>query len=361
MSSKTDYKDIFFHSYDTMGVDEQLALQTNSHSTQNEIAASFLTEFNMLNTYITQDGPTMPLLVTSPAGSGKSSLLSHWITSIKNSLLNSCILYHTVSIQSAYSKDAICIIRRFMYDLLDELPVLFNLQEIAKEFSRWLEHACSKYRNGVVIVIDGADLIANKEHFNWLVDPLPVPVRVIVSVSSSNHPKQWNTWNKLQVVCDREKTIQLCNGMLKSHPIGKSAEELFITMLHNEEALDRLSNHLHRRLVFVILSFMMSENETMEMANKLLACENVLDAFLIVIEVLETRHPRILVKSVLSFIYLSSNGLSLMELQELHGDPDLFTLLDDLREACIVVDLCGLFKIGHAKVSASASISCHFL
>lgn len=346
-----DYKEIFFHSYDTMGIEEQLAFQKSCRNSVLELS-DFEQEFHELNSYITQDGPAMPLLVASEPGAGKSTLLSHWMSSIQDSLRNTCILYHIATAHSAYSRDPVHIIRRFMFLLLDQMPMFFNLQEVAKDFPRWLDRACSKYNNGVLIVIDGADLIHNnKDYFKWLLDPLPVPVRVVISVSSANHPKQWSTWNKLSLGCSHEQAIILCNSKLKEVNLGKKAEDFLLSMLQDEEMLTKLSNHLFRHLTFVVLSFMMSENEFVQVSGKLSVCRNVNDIFLLVIEVLETRHPKILVKSVLSFIYLSMNGLSLMELQELHDDPDLFTLLNDLKECCLVKDVCGLYKIVHLTVS----------
>lgn len=333
-----------------MGIEEQLAFQKSCRSGMINLE-DFEEEFEKLNSYITQDGPAMPLLITSEPGAGKSSLLSHWIANIQDSLQNTCILYHTAMVHSAYSRDPVHIIRRFMYLLLDQLPMFFNLQEIEKDFPRWLDRACSKYHNGVVIVIDGADLIySNKEHFKWLLDPLPIPVRVVISVSSSNHPKKWTTWNKLPLQCDQEKAIILCNIRLKLNELRKNGEDFMLNALQEDAMLSKLGNHLFRHLTFVVLSYMMSENEFAQVSVKLKNCKDVADLFMLVVEVLETRHPKILVKSVLSFVYLSMNGLSLMELQELHDDPDLFTLLYDLRQCCLVCEVCGLYKIIHLKV-----------
>lgn len=56
----------------------------------------------------------MPMLVKGSAGSGTSTLLSHWVSNIEQLLPNSCILYHVTDIQSAYSVDPVHILRRFL-------------------------------------------------------------------------------------------------------------------------------------------------------------------------------------------------------------------------------------------------------
>ena len=54
------------------------------------------------------------MLVKGPSGSGMSTLLSHWVSNIEQSLPNSCILYHIADIQSSYSIDPVHILRRFL-------------------------------------------------------------------------------------------------------------------------------------------------------------------------------------------------------------------------------------------------------
>ena len=127
----------------------------------------------------------------------------------------------------------------------------------------------------MVIVIDGIDQIANyKESFKWLLDPQPVPVRVIVSVAGStssnhHHPKQWNKWFLLALdkLFGAVDTVKLCNLKMSEFDSTttisylKSYQQVVQQMMKQQAMLSLLANHLFRDVVFTLLHFPMSNAE----------------------------------------------------------------------------------------------------
>ena len=64
--------------------------------------------------------------------------------------------------------------------------------QLEEEFPRWLDKAASKVHGGVTLVIDSADRLQGApSHMQWLLDPLPVGARVIMSVTESTCPLAW--------------------------------------------------------------------------------------------------------------------------------------------------------------------------
>jgi hypothetical protein len=339
-----------------LGIEEQSSLQAHYRSKLLP-EGSFQKEMDVLNQYITQNGPVMPMLVKGESGSGVSSLLANWLASIEDSLPNSCILYHVADTHSAYSIDPVHILRRFLILLLDQLPMFFSVKELEKEFPRWLDRACSKHQNGVIIIVDGIDLINNyKDYFKWFLDPLPVPVRVIVSVTggSKNHPKQWSEWFPLTLQCDLDQTVSLCQLQIQDIPggVNSACNLLLQRILQDGRVLPLLSNHLYRNLIFAVFKLMMSDGEIHTISPRLLNCKSLTDIYVLLLVILDSRHDKKLMRLVLCSVYFTENGLTVAELMEVCGeDPGLLMLLYDLEMCELVADIDGLLKISHKLVS----------
>eukprot|EP00111_Clytia_hemisphaerica_P024548 TCONS_00072370-protein len=341
-----------FKSWDMLGMEEQSSIQAYFKSKPLPTGA-FGREMSYLNNYITQDGPVMPMLVKGAQGSGISTMFSHWIASIENSLSNSCILYHVADPHSAYSIDSFHLLRRFLILLLDQLPLIFSVKDTEKEFPRWLDRACNKHQNGVVIVIDGIDLIENyKEIFKWMLDPLPVPVRVIVSVTGNGaYPNQWNKWSSLVVEGNREEALTHCHMKMSKLDNTEcvSCQQLIQNIMTNKSYLGLISNHLYRNVLCTVLQYMMSDAEMQTISSRLLNCKSLKDLLSVVLTILERRHNKRLFSLVLHWVYFSQNGLTLAELIELGGnDPDLLPILFDLESVEILVSINGLVKFVHS-------------
>ena len=158
-------------------------------------------EVETLEEYVRQDGPVQPLLLTGKPGCGKSFLLAHWLHRMRNTPRESniCFLYHVASISCPDSCSVSHLLRRFISLLVDRIPIAIDPTQLEKEFPKYLEQACNNYSGGVVVVIDGADCIANIGQLKWLLDPLPFSVRVVVAVSSERFPEKWKSWPYLHL------------------------------------------------------------------------------------------------------------------------------------------------------------------
>ena len=65
-------------------------------------------------------------------------------------------------------------------------------EQLEEEFPLWLEKAAAKVHGGVTLVIDSADRLQGApSHMKWLLDPLPAPARIILSVLDSACPFAW--------------------------------------------------------------------------------------------------------------------------------------------------------------------------
>ncbi|KAK2561442.1 Nephrocystin-3 [Acropora cervicornis] len=70
-------------------------------------------------------------------------------------------------------------------------------EQLEEEFPLWLEKAAAKVHGGVTLVIDSADRLQGApSHMQWLLDPLPAPARIILSVLDSACPIAWRCKNK---------------------------------------------------------------------------------------------------------------------------------------------------------------------
>lgn len=97
--------------------------------------------------------------------------------------------------------------------------------KILEEFPRWLERLSARHQGNIIIIIDSIDQIQVRaglrnlrlkvlslrlrqtsdwivfslfsqqaeRHMKWLIDPLPVNVRVVVSVNVETCPQAWRS------------------------------------------------------------------------------------------------------------------------------------------------------------------------
>lgn len=124
------------------------------------------------------------------------------------------ILYHFVDDYTSPSALCCLIMRRFSQKLLSYVPnppsLSYCPEKLISDFVRWLEKVSSKISNCIILIIDNAHMISvstpeilfifhNEFSFlknvetmlNWLHDPLPVNVRVLLSVATDKFPQSW--------------------------------------------------------------------------------------------------------------------------------------------------------------------------
>lgn len=351
------YNEIQFDDWNVFEMLEQKYLQENIFNCLQKNMVNTDTDYNSLKSHVLQDGFVQPLLVTGKPGSGKSFLLARLINDLKNTLPNVCILYHVTSTGLPCSRNTSCILRRFVFYMVDVIPSTYNVQQLEIDFPHYLERACRKYSNGIIIVIDGADLLDNIDHLKWLLDPLQVPVRVVISVTSENYPKKWKSWIQIPLTNQYKDPLHLftlqCRLLSCSDHHVEAVNDVLGDELDQVINEDNLYNHLFRNISAILFCESKSFEDAKECLEDCLSQKNVTDLYMYVISYLSTSYNNKLIYQVLSFLLICHHGIHLMEFKDLLASYellDVYVLLSVLIKYRIVVKICGLYHLTQIQV-----------
>ncbi|GFS01018.1 nephrocystin-3 [Elysia marginata] len=169
--------------------------------------------YEHLNTQVSAAGPLPPFLVIGNPGSGKSLLMAKWLQLQEEKTPSTLLLYHFVGTWSSVSADPIVMIRRLTAQLMQHIttppPLTSDPVRLVEEFPRWLEKVSARSPGGVILVLDSVDRFEQADvHLKWLLDPLPVDARVIVSVNEDTCPQAWRSWPTLHMEASSSKHIK---------------------------------------------------------------------------------------------------------------------------------------------------------
>ncbi|PVD37428.1 hypothetical protein C0Q70_00018 [Pomacea canaliculata] len=181
-----------------------------NHAVHASCELGFEKLYEQLTAHVAAAGPVPPLLVSGSSGSGRSLLLARWVQLQQEKSSSLLVLYHFVDSLNA---DPIMMIRRLTAQLMQHVsnpPALTcDPVRLVEEFPRWLEKVSAKSPGGVILVLDSVDRFPQAEvHLKWLLDPLPVDARVIVSVGETTCPQAWRSWPTLNLGCLGTKNIR---------------------------------------------------------------------------------------------------------------------------------------------------------
>ncbi|XP_060036243.1 nephrocystin-3 isoform X2 [Erinaceus europaeus] len=187
-----DFADVLWDIHDEQ---EQMEAFQGASASARELG--FEKYYQRLNDLVAAPAPIPPLLVSGGPGSGKSLLLSKWIQSQQKSSPNTLILSHFVGRPMSASSESSLIIKRLTLKLMQHAwsvsALTLDPAKLLEEFPRWLEKLSARHQGSVIIIIDSIDRVQQVEkHMKWLIDPLPVNVRVIVSVNVETCPPAWS-------------------------------------------------------------------------------------------------------------------------------------------------------------------------
>lgn len=301
-------------------------MEAFNYTVKSSCELGFEKHYERLNAHVLSPGPLPPLLILSPAGAGRSLLLCKWIQLQVEKAPGSVVLYHFVGSENCLSADPVVMIRRITAQLMQHIssppPMTYDPTRLTEEFPRWLEKISSRTSGGVILVLDSIDRFHQAEvYLKWLLDPLPVDARVIVSAHEDTCPQSWRSWPTLQVEALSNKNVK---ELLRAELVTLGAS------LNNEEETKVLT-HCRTNPTCVPLYVMVlsrhvadcSKNDTKvtKHLDALLTSSDCVGLYLKVLELLktklETQDTRGFTRNILRYLYVSRSGLSENELVDL--------------------------------------------
>ncbi|XP_017262321.1 nephrocystin-3 [Kryptolebias marmoratus] len=351
-----DSGDVLWDLHDEQEQIESYQQAYNSTTSQ----LGFQKYIDRLNDMIAAPPPTPPLLVSGGPGSGKSLLLSKWIELQQKQSPNTLFLHHFVGRPLSTSSELVLIIKRLTIKLLQHFWSISGLtmdpSKILEEFPRWLERLSARHQGNIIIIIDSIDQIHQAErHMKWLIDPLPVNVRVVVSVNVETCPQAWRLWPTLHLdpLSPREvKSVVTaeCQGM-----------DLKLTK-DQEKKLERhcrsasTCNALYVTLLARMITSGRSDWSLEKSLEQCLQCQDTMSLYRLVLKMmlnsLETDAERHIMKEMLCLVFASHNGVSESEILDFFPElelPVLSFLLHHLNRLCITTLRCGLISFQHLQ------------
>uniref|UniRef100_A0A7N8XPI0 Nephronophthisis 3 n=1 Tax=Mastacembelus armatus TaxID=205130 RepID=A0A7N8XPI0_9TELE len=336
--------------------DEQEQIESYQQACSSNVSQlGFQKYIDCLNDMITAPPPTPPLLVSGGPGSGKSLLLSKWIELQQKQSPNTLFLYHFVDRPLSISSEPVLIIKRLTVKLLQHFWSIsgFSMEpsKILEEFPRWLERLSARHQGNIIIIIDSIDQIQQAErHMKWLIDPLPVNVRVVVSVNVETCPQAWRLWPTLHLdpLSPREVRSVVC----------AECQSMDLKLTKDQEK--KLERHCRsastcNALYVTLLARMITRSVgLLELLEQCLQCQDTMSLYQLALKMmlnsLSTDKEQHILREILCLVCASHNGVSESEILDLFSElelPVLSSMLYHLNRLCIVTVRCGLIRQDH--------------
>ncbi|KAM9775492.1 nephrocystin-3 isoform 2-T3 [Syngnathus typhle] len=310
-----------------------------------------------LDDMIAAPPPTPPLLVSGGPGSGKSLLLAKWMELQQKQSPNTLFLSHFVGQPFSSSSEPVLIIKRLTVKLLQHFWSISGLSmepsKILEEFPRWLERLSARHQGNIIIIIDSVDQIQHAErHMKWLIDPLPVNVRVVVSVNVETCPQAWRLWPTLHL------------DPLSPREVGSvvNAERLSADLQLGKDQEKKLEKHCRsastcNALYVTLLARMSASGWWLEKSlERCLQCQDTSSLYRLALKTtldsLGSDRERHVAREILCLVYCSHNGVSESEVLDLFPElqfPALASLLFGLSRLCVLTLRCGLIRFRHLQ------------
>ncbi|XP_069928911.1 nephrocystin-3 isoform X3 [Oryctolagus cuniculus] len=347
---KDDFGDVLWDIHD-----EQEQMEAFQQASNSAHELGFEKYYQRLNDLVAAPAPIPPLLVSGGPGSGKSLLLSKWIQLQQKNSPTTLILSHFVGRPMSTSAESSLIIKRLTLKLMQHSwsvsAITLDPAKLLEEFPRWLEKLSARHQGSIIIIIDSIDQVQQVEkHMKWLIDPLPVNVRVIVSVNVETCPPAWRLWPTLHL-----------------DPLNpKDAKSIIIAECHsvdiklNKEQEKQLERHCRsattcNALYVTLFGKMVARAGKAGNLDKTLhqcfQCQDTASLYRLVLhsiwESMANDGDKELMKQILCLINVSHNGVSESELMELYPELSwavLTSLIHSLYKMCLLTYGCGLLR-----------------
>ncbi|KAK3083411.1 hypothetical protein FSP39_021957 [Pinctada imbricata] len=352
--------------WDPLGDYEQM--EAFNYTIKSSCELGFERHYERLNGHVSSAGLLPPLLILGPSGSGKSLLLSKWIQLQQEKMPPTLVLYHFVGQESSISADPIVMIRRLTAQLMQQVnspPALTaDPVRLVEEFPRWLEKVSEKM-GGVILVLDAIDNFSQAEvHLKWLLDPLPVDVRMIVSCNDKTCPQAWRSWPTVRVEPLSNKNVkELIHAELATLDADIGSEDgLILTHCRTPATCSPLYVMVLTRH---IAGYIRHEGKIGSYLDVLLTCTDCDSLYAKVLDLsrvaLETHESRGFLKSILRYIYVSRSGLSELELIDIIPNLTwnfLSIFTEVLSDHMILKYQGGLLMFAHDQVKTAVQDYC---
>ncbi|MEQ2176323.1 hypothetical protein GOODEAATRI_026755 [Goodea atripinnis] len=226
--------------------------------------------------------------------------------------------------------------------------------KILEEFPRWLERLSARHQGNIIIIIDSIDQIQQAErHMKWLIDPLPVNVRVVVSVNVETCPEAWRLWPTLHLDPLSPREVK--------NVVSAECQAADLRLTRDQEK--KLERHCRsastcNALYVTLLARMITRSgwSLEKSLEQCLQCQDTLSlyrlALKMILKFLNTDRERHIMKEMLCLVFSSHNGVSESEALDLFPElewPALSSLLYHLNRVCIVTLRCGLIRFEHMQ------------
>uniref|UniRef100_A0A8C4EW80 Nephrocystin-3 n=1 Tax=Dicentrarchus labrax TaxID=13489 RepID=A0A8C4EW80_DICLA len=258
---------------------------------------------------------------------------------------NTLFLYHFVGRPLSTSSEPVLIIKRLTVKLLQHFWSISGLSmepsKILEEFPRWLERLSAH----IYLTCFQAE-----RHMKWLIDPLPVNVRVVVSVNVETCPQAWRLWPTLHLDPLSPREVRsLVNAECQSMDLKFTKDE--------EKKLERHCRSASTcNALYVTLLARMIISAGAKSLEQCLQCQDTMSlyrqALKITLNSLNTDRERHIMREILCLVCASHNGVSESEVLDHFPDvefPVLSSLLYHLNRLCIVTLRCGLIRFQHLQ------------
>ncbi|KAE8596940.1 hypothetical protein XENTR_v10016289 [Xenopus tropicalis] len=350
-----DFWDVLWDVHDEQ--EQMEAFQQASHSI---CELGFQKYYDRLNDLVAAPAPIPPLLISGGPGSGKSLLLSKWIQLQQKHSPNTLMLYHFVGRPLSSSSEPSLMIKRLFLKLMQHSWSVSSLSldpaKFLEEFPHWLEKLSIRYQGNIIIIIDSIDHIQQSEkHMKWLIDPLPVNVRVIVSVNVETCPQAWRLWPTLHLDPLNSKDVKsLINMECGGANIILTKEQDRKLERHCRSATT--CNALYVTLIAKLLTWAGSTGNIDDVLQLCLQCQDTVSLYRLALhsvqEVMPSAKDKEFMREILCFISASRNGVSECELMELCPGltwPVLTSLIFHLYTLVLLKYSCGLIQFQHLQ------------